>query len=84
MHQLSVIIHFIFTAYTLMLFTRVIGSWFPSFQQFTIMRFIHYYTEPYLKVFRKVIPRLGMMDLSPLIAFFALRIFERLLLAFIR
>ncbi|MCH9632184.1 MAG: hypothetical protein S4CHLAM6_05140 [Chlamydiae bacterium] len=84
MHQISAAIHFIFTAYTLMLFARVIGSWFPKFQQFSVMRFVHYYTEPYLKFFRKVIPPLGMVDLSPLIAFVALKFFERLLFAFIR
>lgn len=84
MHQLSVIIHFIFTAYTLMLFVRVMGSWFPNFQQFSIMRFVNFYTEPYLKVFRKIIPQMGMVDLSPLIAFFALRIVEKILLAIVR
>lgn len=80
MHNLSVAIHFIFMAYTIMLFVRILGSWFPNFQQFSLMRFVHYYTEPYLKVFRKVVPRIGMMDLSPLIAFFALRVIEKLLM----
>lgn len=84
MHQLSVVIQFIFTAYTILLFVKVMGSWFPNFQQTSIMRFVNFYTEPYLKVFRKIIPQLGMIDLSPLIAFFALRIAEKFLLAVIR
>lgn len=83
MHNLSVAIHFIFMAYTIMLFVRILGSWFPNFQQFSVMRFVHYYTEPYLKIFRKVVPPIGMMDLSPLIAFFALRVIEKLLMIFI-
>lgn len=80
MHNLSVAIHFIFVAYSVMLFVRIMGSWFPHFQQFSLMRFVHYYTEPYLRVFRKVVPSIGMIDLSPLIAFFALRVLEKLLL----
>lgn len=80
MINLSNTIHFLFTGYTLMLFARIIGSWFPNFQEFSLMRFVNYYTEPYLKVFRKVVPPLGMVDLSPLLAFFALRVVERIVL----
>jgi len=29
-------------------------------------------TEPVLRIFRGILPRMGMIDLSPLIAFFAL------------
>lgn len=84
MHQLSVVIQYIFTAYTFMLFLRVISSWLPHLQKFSIMRFIQFYTEPYLKVFRKIVPQIGMIDLSPLIAFLALRFFQTLLLKFLR
>ena len=84
MQNLSAVIHFAFVAYTCMLFVRILGSWFPNFQQFSVMRFVHFYTEPYLNFFRKFIPRIGMMDLSPLIAFFALRVLERLLMVVIR
>ncbi len=83
MFAFSTAIHFLFTAYTLMLFARVIGSWFPNFQHFSLMRFVNYYTDPYLNIFRKVIPPVGVLDLSPLIAFFALRFFEKILLAFV-
>lgn len=83
MFTLSSAIHFLFTAYTLMLFARVIGAWFPNFQQFSMMRFVNYYTDPYLNIFRKVIPPVGMLDLSPLMAFFALRFLEKILLAFV-
>lgn len=81
---LASIIHFVFLTYTFMLFGRIIGSWFPSFQGHPIMRFVNYYTEPYLKIFRKIIPPLGMLDLSPIAAFFALQILEHLILGIIR
>ncbi len=79
MSNLGHVIHFIFLAYTLMLFARIMGAWFPSFQQFSVMRFINFYTEPYLKVFRRLIPPVGMIDLSPLLAFLALRVVEKIL-----
>ena len=83
MHTVSTAIHFLFMSYTLMLFARILGSWFPNFQHLSIMRFINYYTDPYLKIFKRVIPPLGMIDLSPLLAFLALRIIERFILGFI-
>lgn len=34
--------------------------------------FLHQATEPMLRIFRGILPRTGMIDLSPLIAFIAL------------
>lgn len=67
-----------------MLLARVLGSWFPSFSRHQIMRFLAFYTDPYLNIFRKIIPPLGMMDLSPMVAFFALQIFQFVLLTIIK
>ena len=68
-----------FTIYTFMLLARIIGSWFPSFAQSKFMRFIGFYTDPYLNIFRRVIPPIGMIDISPMVAFFALQIIQWLL-----
>ncbi|MGM0440257.1 MAG: YggT family protein [Chlamydiota bacterium] len=78
---LAEIIHLLFLVYTLMLFGRILGSWIPEFRQHRFMVFLHFYTEPYLRFFRRFIPPLGMIDLSPLVAFFALRIMERVILS---
>jgi YggT family protein len=68
------ILKILFTTYTFMLLARVFGSWFPNFAQSRLMRFIAFYTDPYLNIFRKIIPPLGMLDISPMIAFFALQL----------
>jgi YggT family protein len=74
-------IHWVFFTYTIFLLVRVVGSWFPSFAGHPIMRFVAQYTDPYLNIFRRIIPPIGgMLDLSPLIGFFALQISENLLL----
>ena len=67
------IINLIFKIYTFMLFARVIGSWFPRFARSKPMRFLGFYTDPYLKLFRRIIPTFGAMDISPMVAFIALQ-----------
>lgn len=66
------IIDILFQAYTIMLFGRILGSWVPELQQYRFMQFIAFYTDPYLNLFRKFIPPLGMIDISPIIAFLVL------------
>lgn len=68
-----------FQVYMLMLFARILGSWFPEFQRHRAMQFIAYYTDPYLNLFRRFLPPLGMIDFSPLIAFLALGVIEQIL-----
>lgn len=69
-------LNILFTTYSFMLLTRVLGSWFPSFSRSRFMRFIGFYTDPYLNVFRKIIPPLGMIDISPMVAFFVLQLIQ--------
>lgn len=71
------VIRLLFSAYTLLLFVRILLSWVPSWQEKKWARFISFYTDPFLNVFRRVIPPLGgVLDLSPLLAFFVLRLLE--------
>lgn len=73
----------IFLVYMLMLFVRILGSWFPEFQGTTFMQFIGHYTDPYLAFFRRFIPPLGMLDLSPIVGFFALGFIEQIVKALV-
>lgn len=66
----------LFLVYLIMLFIRILGSWVPELQQTKFMHFIAFYTDPYLNVFRRIIPPLGMMDFSPIVAFLCLNILE--------
>ena len=71
------IVRIIFTVYTLLLIARIILSWFPSAQRTKIAHFLSFYTDPYLNIFRRIIPPIGgVLDLSPLVAFFALQVIE--------
>ena len=79
------VIHLFFVCYTVMIFIRIFGSWFPNFRNHKIMQFIIHYTEPYLGFFRKFIPPIGgVLDLSPLIGLFLLKFLEKFIIGFFR
>jgi YggT family protein len=69
-----------FQVYTLMLFARILSSWVPDLQGTKFMRFIAFYTDPYLNIFRRIIPPLGMIDISPIFAFLALEFGKNILI----
>jgi YggT family protein len=80
-YYLSRVIDWAFSIYMWFLIIRIVGSWFPSFAHHKIMRFLAFYTDPFLNLFRRIIPPIGgTLDLSPLLAFFALQILQRIIL----
>lgn len=66
-----------------MLFIRILGSWFPEYQKHKFFLFIAFYADPYLNLFRSFIPPLGMIDISPIIAFLCLGFIEQLIKALV-
>lgn len=74
--MLFYIVDKLFLVYTVMLFGRILGSWIPDLQHTRFMQFIAFYTDPYLNIFRRIIPPLGMMDFSPIIAILCLGFIE--------
>ena len=78
-------IHLLFVSYTVLIFIRLVSSWFPAWQGHRFVRFAAFYTDPYLNVFRRIIPPIGgLLDLSPILAFFALRLLEIFFLGLFR
>ena len=71
------LIRLAFNIYFILLLIRILGSWIPSIAQSKFMRFVSFYTDPYLNVFRRIIPPIGGMDISPILAFFVLRGLEQ-------
>jgi YggT family protein len=78
-HSLAyIIIDGVFWLYMIFLAIRILSSWFFELQGHPIVQFIAFYTDPYLNLFRRFIPPLGMLDLSPMVAFFALGVLEQI------
>lgn len=62
----------------LAIFARVIMSWLPLGSMNPIMTVIYQITEPILAPLRRVIPRLGPLDVTPMIAIIILGIIQSL------
>jgi len=78
------IINFMFVCYSWLIIVRIAGSWFPRFQASHLMQFIAYYTDPYINFFRRFIPPIGgVLDLSPMLAFFILKIVQNIVINFL-
>ena len=51
---------------------RILMSWIRTGHTGHFYRVLYEITEPILRVFRNILPRTGMIDFSPILAFFAL------------
>lgn len=72
--------------YVLLIFAYIITSWIPGGGSPTLERlrqFLYDVCEPYLRIFRRVIPPIGPLDLSPIAAVFALYLLGMLVNALI-
>ncbi len=58
----------LFPLLILIIFARVILSWLPQYRYSQIGNLIYSLSEPILRPFQNLIPPVGMMDLSPMVA----------------
>jgi YggT family protein len=71
------------TVYTLIILVYIITSWLrlpysPWLNR--IQRFLYDLAEPYIRLFRRVLPPMGPLDLSPMVAVIALWLLDRVLI----
>ncbi|PLR77468.1 hypothetical protein CU633_10280 [Bacillus sp. V3-13] len=60
--------------YSWALIVYILMSWFPNARESAIGQFLARICEPYLEPFRRFIPPLGMIDISPIVAILVLRL----------
>jgi YggT family protein len=73
---LGYILYGLLSVYSLLIFVRIIFSWGMVSYRNRIMRFLVDVTEPLLAPLRRMIPPLGGMDISPIVAFLILWLFQ--------
>lgn len=69
--------------YGIVLLAYIVLSWLQLPYSLTlnrIQRFLYDVSEPYLRIFRRLLPMAGPLDLSPIVAFVALTGIDRLLI----
>src|SRR5437762_84994 len=69
--------------YWLVIFVYILASWLrlpysPTLNR--IQRFLYDVCEPYLRLFRRLLPSAGGIDFSPILGFIALSAIDRLLI----
>lgn len=74
---LGFILYGLLSIYTLLIVIRVIFSWGMLSYTNRIMRFLINVTEPLLGPLRRMIPRLGWLDISPIVAILILWLFQQ-------
>jgi YggT family protein len=68
--------------YVLAIFLYVLTSWIPlPYSLRPVQRFLNDVCEPYLRLWRRVLPMAGPIDLSPMVAVLALVAGERIVVA---
>jgi YggT family protein len=73
-----------FTLLSLAILARVLLSWVRVSPYHPAVEFLYRITEPILAPLRGAIPRVGMVDISPVIALILLQIIQQVLVAIIR
>jgi YggT family protein len=82
----------LFWVYVILIFIRILLSWIPRIPYNPVLRgiigFVHDVTDPFLNLFRRVLPPVGgggiAIDLSPIIALIVLYIVEIIVVGLIR
>jgi YggT family protein len=70
---------FIFV-YTLVVFLYVLTSWIRlPYSLNPVQRFLYDVCEPYLRLWRRVLPSIGPLDLSPMVGIVALVVLEQII-----
>ncbi len=84
---MDLLVHFVdvfFTLLNLAILARVLLSWVRVSPYHPAVELLHRITEPILAPLRRVIPSIGMVDISPIIAMLLLQIIQQVLVAVIR
>ena len=64
----------------LAMFIRAVASWFRIDERYAIIRFLARITDPFIDPVRRIVPPMGMFDMSFFIAWFLLRTMQMLLM----
>ena len=72
-----------FDLYSFLVIVRVLLSWFPHRPHNVLFDFINEATNPVMNLAKRIIPPIGMIDISPIVVLLALDLIKSVLLGLI-
>ncbi len=78
---LGLLVHWTFGILRLALIIRIISSWFGMSPYSRWIRWTYLLTEPILAPLRQIIPTIGVIDITPIVAWFLLSLLQWLVLS---
>jgi len=80
--QVELFLNVFVGVYVLVIFVYVLTSWIQlPYSLRPVQRFLFDVCEPYLRLWRRVLPSMGPLDLSPMVAVIGLIVAERIVIA---
>ena len=73
LYQIFSVLSYLIYIYSFALIIYIFMSWVPSTRETAVGRFLAAICEPYLEPFRRIIPPIAMLDISPIVAIIVLR-----------
>ncbi|MBV8999012.1 MAG: YggT family protein [Solirubrobacterales bacterium] len=91
-NDIATYVQAVFLVYILLIFVYILANMMfslglrPPYSRFVdaVMNFLRDVCEPYLRIFRRFIPPIGMFDLTPMIAIFVLYIVQYIVVRLIQ
>ena len=82
--RISYAVNTLFYFYYLLIIVRIFLSWIPNIDWYNQpYKFVSSITDPFLNIFRGVIPPIGMLDISPIVAIILLQILQGVIVGFL-
>ncbi|EKD47900.1 MAG: hypothetical protein ACD_65C00223G0002 [uncultured bacterium] len=80
MYYFTLFINYLFQILTFLVIVRVILSWFRAPRTGPLYNFINESTEPVMRIAKKITPKTGMLDFSPIVAIIGLNLLQEAIL----
>ncbi|MDI6781931.1 MAG: YggT family protein [bacterium] len=77
LNSIAMLMGMLFKLVYFVLVVRMLLSWVNPDPYNQMVRFVYRVTEPILAPFRRIIPPMGMIDISPIVVFLLLSFIER-------
>jgi uncharacterized protein YggT (Ycf19 family) len=78
--QVELFVDVFISVYVLLIFVYILTSWIRlPYSLNPVQRFLSDVCEPYLRIWRRILPSFGPLDLSPIVAFFGLIVLREII-----